>query len=649
MKTSTCPRRMFVLLALFVFASQLFAEVRLPRLFGDGMVLQRDTDVLIWGWATPGESVTVRFDHRDYFTSADDAGRWKVNLGLLQAGGPYIMTVQATNHIIINDILVGDVWICSGQSNMELPMSRVSWVYPQEIADANNHHIRQFVVPQTYDFNQPKDDFNGGVWKPATRENIAAFTAVGYFFASEIYRYTKVPVGLINNALGGSPAEAWMSEEALRRFPAHYNEMQKFKDTAYVNRIIRSDNQRINSWYSKLLAGDKLANEVRIKTFDQIKTGYQLNEMNVPGYWTGTPLAEVNGSFWFFKEILLSAEQANQPAELILGCIVDADSVFINGKFVGNTTYKYPPRRYKIPAGTLRPGNNTLTIRIISSLGVGGFVPDKEYTLHLGKEVIDLQGRWHYLTGCVQPPLQSQTFVRWKPGGLYNALLHPLINYKIKGVIWYQGESNTGRPIEYRRLFPALISNWREDFRQGDFPFLFVQLASFMDPPKEPAESNWAMLREAQSKTLEVPNTAMVVTIDIGEWNDIHPLNKKDVGHRLALAARNVAYGDKATVYSGPVPATLKIRGRRVILTFDHPRDGLKTNDGKPLRQIAIAGEDKKFYWAEAAIRNNRVVVWNDSVRNPVAVRYAWADNPEGANLCNQNNLPASPFRTDSW
>jgi sialate O-acetylesterase len=286
---------------------------------------------------------------------------------------------------------------------------------------------------------------------------------------------------------------------------------------------------------------------------------------------------------------------------------------------------------------------------VISNIGKGGFVPDKPYELIAGGKTIDLKGEWQYKLGAQMEPLAGQTFIRWKPLGLYNAMINPLLNFQIKGVIWYQGESNASRAVEYKALFPALIEDWRIHWKSGDLPFLFVQLPNFMEPKNQPGESDWALLREAQFKALSLPNTAMAVAIDIGEWNDIHPLNKKDVGKRLALAAQKVAYGNDKVVYSGPIYQSMKIDGSKVILTFKNMGSSLIAKGGGELKYFAISGADKHFVWAQAKIINDEVIVWSDQVVNPVAVRYAWADNPEGANLYNKEGLPASPFRTDDW
>ncbi|UCH14627.1 MAG: beta galactosidase jelly roll domain-containing protein, partial [Bacteroidales bacterium] len=601
-------------------------QVSLPKLISDGMVLQRDADIKIWGWAAAGEQITVSFNDSVYEAIADDTGEWEAILSSLKAGGPFTMIVSGSNTITINDILVGDVWVCSGQSNMELSMKRASPLYETEIANSENQCIRYFEVPKKYYFNAPKKDIIGGKWISAGPDNILKFSAVSYFFAHELYKKTKTPVGLINSSLGGSPAEAWMSEDALKAFPEHYNEAQQFKDTSLIRKIKASDKIRFNTWYSKLGKSD-----AGYKDTDNPWRSPDLNTsdwpiMKVPGYWSDEEIGNVNGVVWFRKKIQVPASMTGKPAKLLLGRIVDADSVFINGIFVGSTSYQYPPRRYDVPSDLLKEGENTIAVRVISNIGKGGFVSDKPYMLVAGEQKIDLKGDWQYKLGAKMEPLQSQTFIRWKPAGLYNAMISPLINYSIKGVIWYQGESNAGRPEEYVSLFPALINNWREKWKQGSFPFLYVQLPNFMKPSEHPSESNWALTREAQLKALSLPNTGMAVAIDIGEWNDIHPLNKKDVGCRLALAAQKVAYNDNKVVYSGPIYHSMEKKGNKIILTFSNTGSGLEVKGGGELKYFSIAGTDKKFIWATAKIENKKVIVWNDKIQNPVAVRYAWAD-----------------------
>ena len=633
----------------FLISFTVFSQVRLPRLISDGMVLQRDARVNIWGSAEQNEEISIQFIDSIYRINADNNGNWKLILSRLRAGGPYTMTITASNIITIRDIMVGDVWVCSGQSNMELPVKRVSPIYEKEIANSENTNIRQFAVPQHYNFQRPQDDVESGSWKAANPQSVLEFSAAGYFFAKELCDREKVPIGLINTSLGGSPAESWISEEALKAFPEYFKEAQLFKDSTLIRQIENQDKTRIQAWYTVLRQKDEGYKDPHNVWYDPSITTSGWGTMKVPGYWSGTDLGPVNGVVWFRRDITIPPSIVGKPAKLILGRIVDADSVFFNGEFVGTTSYQYPPRRYDIPTNVLRVGTNTVVVRVISNSGKGGFVLDKQYAITTADTAIDLRGDWKFRLGATMEPLASQTFVRWKPLGLYNAMIAPLLNYRIKGIIWYQGEANAGRPIEYRTLFPALIRDWRKNWKQGDFPFLFVQLPNFMEAKKEPSESNWALLREAQLNALDLPSTGIAVTIDIGEWNDIHPLDKKDVGKRLALAAKKVAYGDDSVVSSGPLYQSMKVDANKILLTFTNIGSGLVAKGGEELKCFAIAGPDKKFVWAQAKIEDNTVVVWGDSISNPVGVRYAWADNPAGANLYNQEGLPASPFRTDDW
>jgi sialate O-acetylesterase len=623
-----------------------FCQVRLPLLVSNGLVLQRDANVKVWGWAASGEKVTINFKDKTYTAVTGTDGKWMVSLSPSKAGGPYNMEIKAANLITLKNILIGDVWICSGQSNMELSMDRVKDKYPDVIAHSDNSSIRQFVVPDKYNFTAPQEDLESGTWESANPKTIFNFTAVGYFFAKELFEKYHVPIGLINTSLGGSPAQAWMSEDSLKAFPEDLATLQKYKDSAYIKQIEDKDKAANDAWYGRIKQIDKGIAPGEKPWFD---TGYDASQwptMNVPGYWADEKLGPVNGAVWFRKEIDVPASMTGKPARLWLGRIVDGDETYVNGTLVGSVSYQYPPRKYDVPENLLKAGKNIIVVRVINNSGRGGFVLDKPYQLMAAGRTIDLKGQWQYQLGATMEPLPPKTFIQWQPLGLYNAMIAPLLNYKIKGVIWYQGESNTGKPLEYRELFPALIANWRQKWNQGDFPFLYVQLASFMEAKDQPSESSWAELREAQLKTLAVPNTAMAVTTDIGEWNDIHPLNKEDVGNRLALAARKLAYGDKKVVFSGPIYQSMKTDGNKITLTFTNIDGGLIAKGGEP-KYFAIAGPDKKFLWANAKIKGKKIIVWNDSVPNPVAVRYAWADNPEGANLYNKAGLPASPFGTD--
>jgi sialate O-acetylesterase len=634
--------RFFVLIfSFFIFHFSLFSAVRLPKLISDGMILQRDVKVNVWGWADPNEKVAINIDGKTYSTQADASGNWKVILKPHRAGGPYQMLVEGKNKIQLDNILFGDVWLCSGQSNMELQIRRVKPLYEEEISMALNTKIRFFDVPQKYDFKIPQIDYQSGSWQEVNPKTILNFSAVGYFFANELYKKYNIPIGIINASLGGSPIEAWMSEGALRSFPEKLNEAYKWRNDELIKKTETTENDNINKWYAE--ANRKDAGQIgawKLPTIDD----KDWETFNVPGYWSETPIGKVNGVVWFRKEFEISKENAGKSAFLNMGRIVDADSVFVNGKFVGNVTYQYPPRWYNVPENVLVEGRNVIVVRVVSNVGRGGFVPDKTYELKIANTVIDLKGVWKMKLGCVMPPTPGTTFIRWKPLGLYNAMIAPLLQYNKKGVLWYQGESNTGNPDEYARLLPAFIADWRKNFRQKNLPFIIAQLPNFMEARSEPTESNWASFRQAQASILSVPNTAITVNIDLGEWNDIHPLNKKDVSIRMALAAQKIAYNDKKVVASGPIFKSMKVKGNKVEIRFSNIGSGLTSKGSNELKYFALAGDDNNFVWAKAEIQGDKVVVLSDKINNPTKVRYAWADNPEGANLYNKEGLPASPF-----
>ncbi len=641
-----------LLIGVFFFLYQAaLCAVRLPRLVSDGMVLQRDVPVNVWGWASPNESVRITLNGQTSATIAGQDGKWKAQLPVMKAGGPFQMHIQGSNELILNDIMIGDVWLCSGQSNMVLPMERVKERYGAVIAAATNPAIRHFFLPTRYTFQGPLEDVPPGRWESATPQTVMRFSAVGYFFARDLYAKYQVPIGLINASVGGTPAEAWLSAEALKAFPAHEATAKKLTDSTYVKGIQQNENKAIRSWYNQLHRRDEGWKDYKNWT-DPSYDASAWPTMQLPGFWEDAGVPRGNGVVWFRKEIDVPVAMTNQPAKLFLGRIVDADSVFINGLFAGTTGYQYPPRRYDLPANLLKAGQNTLVIRVINTNGKGGFIPDKPYQLTAGGQTIDLKGSWHYRVGAMAEPLPGTTFFQYKPGGLFNGMIAPLVNCSIKGVIWYQGEANTGNAGEYGQLLPALIADWRLHWQQtgaatGNFPFLYVQLANYLPVNEQPAESQWAELRDSQRKTLSVSNTAMAVSIDAGEWNDIHPLNKETVGKRLALTAEKVAYGNRNVVHSGPLYQSMKREGNKIILTFSSIGSGLMVNGGGELKQFAIAGADKKFVWATAKLNGNQVVVWSDQVADPVTVRYAWANNPLGANLYNREGLPASPFSTD--
>lgn len=616
------------------------ADVSLPRLVSDGAVLQRDKPIVLWGWADDGEQVSVTLGKQTLTTKAE-AGRWQVTLKPLPAGGPYTVDIQGKNKLQVKNVLLGDVWVAAGQSNMELPLKRVKYKYPDIIPSTKLPDIREFNVPVVYNFKGPLEDFKQGQWKTAEPENLPNFSAVGFFFTRALHEKYKVPVGLITLPVGGSPAEAWVSESALQKYPQFVERLKPFKDDGFVTATIASDKLSSGNWYSALGAKDE---GLKGSWSNEVLDTKDWQNFQVPGYVKEQGGDFTNGAVWFRKTFDLTAEQAAKSATVWLGCIVDGDQVFLNGKEIGQTGYQYPPRIYTVPAGLLKAGKNTISIRVTSYSANAGFVKDKRYELELGNESVSLAGQWQYKIGARADSMAKTTTLHYQPASLFNAKLAPTLRTAIKGVIWYQGESNTGRYKEYETLFPDLIRDWRAQYNQGDFPFIYVQLANFMAAKAEPSESDWAATREAQRKTLSVKNTAMVVASDIGEWNDIHPLNKQAVGERLALAAQKLAYGDKKLIASGPNATTIRREHKSLLIDFDKAGGDLVITKDGVLHHIAIAGTDKKYVWAKAKIQGKKLVVWSDDVAEPVSVRYAWADNPEGANLYNKAGLPASPF-----
>lgn len=612
-------------LLLAMGSQPIMAKVRLPKLVSDKMVLQRDTDLKIWGWADAGEKVTVRLQGNYYETEADKNGNWEVTLPPQQAGGPYLLEV---NEIVIRDVLVGDVWLCSGQSNQETPIHRLTEMFP-EINVSNNHMIRHYKVP-TQDIKETLAEEIAGnaVWHSGVASEVMNWTALAYFYAQEAYAKTKVPQGMLVSSLGGSAIESWVSQEHLKEFPRLVLDKEALE---LMNQA--SKDQGEGKW-----------NQLNWDDSDW-------ETMQMPGTWRENGV-NVRGTVWLRKDFEIPEAMEGRHARLAMGTLVHNDAVFVNGVYVGSTGYEYPPRRYQIPAGVLRKGKNTIAVRLNAPAGNGEFIKDKPYKIIGDAAEIDLTGTWKYKVGLdlaeVSKYAERLRNRQSVGSGLYNGMIYPIRHYRVKGTIWYQGESNAGRSHEYGALMSALITNWRELWQKPELPFLLVQLPNFMEKHEKPTDSGWARIREAQLNTFKTtPNTALAVTYDVGEWNDIHPLNKKAVAQRLFLGARKMVYGEKVT-HSGPVYKDMKIEGDKIVISFTETGRGLMAKGGT-LKHFAIAGEDKQFVWAEAVIRGNKVVVSSKSVKNPVAVRYAWSDNPDEANLCNKEGLLASPFRTDNW
>ena len=642
-------QRLLLLIAALFFSATLSASVKLPSIVGDGMVLQRDQALKIWGWADAGESVVVSFRGETYQTTTASTGEWQVTTKPMTAGGPDSMVIRGTNEITLQDIFVGDVWVCSGQSNMTHNFERWQERYAVEIATANHPEIRQFHVPTKAVLTGPQADYPGLSWKPATPANVLDFTVVGYFFAHKLYERYGVPQGIINTCVGGTPIEAWTSEAGFRNFPATLATITQNQDTAYVDRVNAEARADREADGPRVEADQGLLGE--LKWFDPAYTPRNWKRINIPGYWEDQGVRNLDGTVWYRREINVPATMTGVEGLVKLGRIRDTDELYLNGQKVGQTTYEYPQRRYTIPAGLLHPGKNLFVVRVTNHIGKGGFVPDKPYQLIAAGQSLDLKGDWLYRVGEAFAPSRAYQHVisaETETTEIYTGMIAPFTRYGVRGALWYQGESNASDPTAYRQLLPNLIADWRAQWQQEDLVFLIAQLPNYMDVDYLPAASDWALMREAQLETaLTTPHTGLGINIDLGEWNDIHPGNKKPVGERLALQAMSIAFGDKALVASGPIFHEQTIQDGKIILHFDHAGGGLVSTNGESLAHFAIAGADKRFVWAHTEIQGDTVVVWHESITSPRYVRYAWADNPDFANLGNQEGLPASPFRTD--
>jgi sialate O-acetylesterase len=634
------------------------AEIRLPAIIGDNMVIQQGINTCIWGWAETGENVMVSMAGLSAKDTADSNGKWKVTIGPFTAGGPYEMIISGKNMLILKNILVGEVWLASGQSNMEWQL-QASVNGAEEVARANYPEIRLFTVTRATSL-RPCDDVRG-CWDECTPGTARSFSAVAYFFGRELNRALNVPVGLIHSSWGGTPAEAWTERTALVKNPQLKPILDKFEsDLKNMPEAMIAYKEAQEKWEKQNLLQDPGNKGLGLGYArpDFNDQGWQ--SISLPQPWELTGI-NIDGAIWFRKIVDIPETWAGKELTLSLGAIDDFDWTYFNGIQVGAIGHETPNsylvrRKYTIPASLVHTGNNTIAVRVFDNFGDGGFTGSSaDMSLSLkGDEQISLAGNWLYRVELGAGPVKADysTKPAMPPGAsnpnsptvLYNAMIAPLISFSISGVIWYQGEANTERAIQYQTLFPEMIRNWRANWKQGDFPFLFVQLANYQARMSEPSESDWAELREAQLMSLREPETGMAVTIDIGDADDIHPRNKQEVGHRLALWALAKKY-KIALEYSGPLYQSFQIEGNKIRVKFSHA-EGLRTSDGSTVKGFAIASKDGKFVWANARIEGCEVVVWNDTVTQPLAVRYGWADNPE-VNLYNSAGLPASPFRTD--
>lgn len=617
-------------------------DIILSSIFKDGMVLQRGEKTKIFGEARSNLKIRVEFLGEEYETFADENGKWSILLKKLNYGGPYDMIIYGEEKNVIRDILIGDVWLCSGQSNMELPIRRVLRKFEDEILTYENNNIRQFTFNREYNFNNKFESLENGTWLKVNKEEVLDFSAVGYFYAKELYEKYKVPIGLISTGVGGSPIEAWMSEESLAKYPRFNEDIFKCKDDEYVKQKQKDDDDKINSWYNTLnLKDEGLINKYNSEYLDE----REWKNIIIPGMWKDTDLKGFNGSVWFRKEVFLSKEDIDKKSKIYMGCIIDADEVYINEELVGRTEYRYPPREYEIKDGLLKEGRNIISVRVISNNGIGGFIQDKDYKIIFDDESeIELSGVWKYKIGCEMSATPDRTFFQYMPTGLYNGVIYPLRNYNISGVIWYQGESNTGYMNDYKDLFVDLVNEWRNLWNIGEFPFLYVQLANYRDPNEVGVHCGWAEFREKQRKCLEINNTGMVVSIDIGEYNDLHPLNKKEVGRRLSLLARKLYYKEDL-IYSSPIYKGMLIDKDKIKIYLETFGTELLSIGGY-INNFEIADNSENYYKASARICKDYIEVWSRKVKEPKYVRYAWCNAPFYTNLYNDKGLPVGPFHT---
>ena len=528
-------KRILSSIILILAAIQASGTVRLPSVISDGMIIQRNEPIKIWGWADADEKFEINWNGQTYLATAQHDGSWECTLPAMAAGGPFQMTV---GEITLDNILIGDVFLCSGQSNMELPVRRVTDMFAEEIASYENPDIRHYAVPQTFDFTAPQEDTPEASWKPCTRENVMNFSALAYFFAKELYKKTGVPVGLVNASWGGTPVEAWMSEEALTPFPKYINEKRIYEDEGYRQRIKQLEGENFYRWNTALDNGDPgLNGPIKWYSTQLDDSGWTEVDMFSKA-WGNDGLNPVGGSHWLRKDIDIPSEMADKEAVIRMGCIVDADSVYVNGHFVGNTTYQYPPRIYRIPAGVLKEGQNNVTVRVISNGGQPSFVPEKPYKIICEGSEVSLEGTWKYRQGAPMPNAPSMMFFYYKPVCLYNAMIYPLRNLRFSGALWYQGESNVERRNEYTSLLCGMIQNWRDTFNDQSLPFYIVELAEFLHESDIQGRNAWEEMRQQQAKAAKESGDAVLIkNKDLGEWNDIHPLDKKTLGQRIAKEA----------------------------------------------------------------------------------------------------------------
>ena len=624
----------FVLLFNSFFA---LAQLSVANVFTDHMVLQRNQPINVWGKTIKGVPVTVSFNGQKKSTKADKNGNWKITLDAMSQGGPFELIVSSNkDEIHLTDLLIGDVWIGSGQSNMEWPLKETI-AGESLIKSSGNSNIRLFTVDKNMSAT-PLDDItsiNG--WQIASPETTPDFSAVAYNFGKKIEMDTNIPVGLIHSSWGGTDIETWMSWESLEGTSITENlnleEIQKKSAVSKANLNAFQQAMQLNKGEEE-------------KWYEDSFSKKDWSTLPVPGLWENTGLGNEDGIIWFARSFEISEEHGEMEATLFLGPVDDWDKTYINGILIGETNNWQADRVYEINNNVLHVGTNWIVVKVIDGQGGGGlYATEDQFYLAVGKTKIPLAGNWYYKSEVLASEFGiSGNGPNEYPSLLYNAMIAPITNLSIAGVLWYQGENNTRDPKAYQTLFPKMIQDWRSRFGQ-EFPFYWVQLANFMSPVDNPQESNWAELRAAQDQTLSLSKTGQAIIIDIGEANDIHPRNKKDVGERLALIAEKNYY-NMEVIASGPRFESVSVRGDSLIITMSDVGSGLVVKDKYGyVNGFAIAGSDQQYVWARAFVSDERLIIYNPDIKDPVFVRYAWGDNPDDVNLYNTEGLPAAPFQ----
>ena len=655
--------RLFVILLLFLFRVVNAQELKIPAIFSDNMVLQQKSNVAIWGWDIPGKviQVTGSWNNKTVTTVTDNFGKWLLKLSTPAAGGPFTLTVSDEKPVSFQNVMIGEVWICSGQSNMEMPMT--GWTN-QPVLKSEATIKQASVYPNIRLFNiqrkvavSPQADSKGH-WVQSSPESVALFSATGYFFGLELYKQLNIPVGLIMTTWGGTPSEAWTSAEEISKYSDFKSQIDYL--TNQKQHIIDSLNfiKDLTSWQSKVSVenGNYNGDVQKWMTSNIVDTAW--TKIAIPEGWhADSKLLNFTGMVWFRKTIDVPKEWEGKDLSVELGPIDEMDVSWMNDYKLGEQMVVanwVTPRKYILPAEKVKAGPNTIVIRMINTLSAGGLMGTrsqlKVYPVNDGDaKAISLAGDWKYkidvdLAKMPAYPFNRSTIYAYYPSVLFNGMINPLIPYSVKGAVWYQGESNVNDAKLYSKIFPAMVKCWRSVWNQGDFPFYYVQIAPYDYGTTVHSE----LIREAQLNSLKtIPNSGMAVTMDIATIKGIHPPDKETVGKRLANWALAKDYGKKDIAFSGPLYNRMMLKNHEIRLYFDYAKNGLLAIGGE-LTNFEIAGNDHKFFPATATIENNMVVVSNSAVPEPVAVRYGWS-NTATPNLFNTEGLPASPFRTDNW